>query len=140
MRGKEPDLTRWERRRPLPGVRILRTTLRTAHLISFAALYGGHVYGTAAEALRPALWATVLSGGVLTALEMYRTPAWPLQVRGVATFAKVLLVAAVALYWEARLALLTAAIVIGSVVSHMPGQYRYFSVVHGRPIGADERG
>ena len=31
--------------RPLPGVRTLRTTLRTLHVIAVAALYGGHVYG-----------------------------------------------------------------------------------------------
>jgi hypothetical protein len=140
MRGTQRDLARWERRRPFPGVRIVRTALRTAHLISFAALFGGHVYAVSAQALRPALWATVLSGGVLTAVEIYRTPAWPLQVRGVATFAKVLLVAAVAVYWEARVALLTTAIVIGGVVSHMPGRYRYYSVLHGTVIGDDERG
>lgn len=140
MTTREADLSRWERRRPLPGIRIARTTLRTAHLISFAALYGGHVYGIEPDPLRPALLATLLSGGALTALEVYRTPAWLVQVRGVATFAKIVLVAAVAVFWEARLALLTAAIVIGGVVSHMPGRYRYYSIVHGRVVGEKESG
>jgi hypothetical protein len=129
------------RKRPLPASRLLRTSLRTLHLISFGALYGGHVFAVAAERLYPALAATLASGGALMALEMYRTPVWPVQVRGVATFVKVLLVAAVGLWWDARVWLLTMAIVIGGVVSHMPGKYRYYSLLHGRVVGdSGERG
>jgi hypothetical protein len=74
------------------------------------------------------------------ALEIYRTPIWLGQVRGVATLTKIGLVAAVAVYWDARLWLLTAAAIIGGVVSHMPGRYRYYSLIHGHPVGAQERG
>ena len=31
--------------------------------------------------------------------------------------------------------LLTLVVVIGVVTSHMPGRYRYYSLLHGRPIG-----
>lgn len=130
----------WMQARPVPGVRPLRTTLRTAHLIAFAALYGGHVFGVAPERLRWALVSTLASGGALMGLEIYRTPVWVLQVRGLATLAKIALVAAVAVWWDARVWLLTLAIVIGSVVAHMPGRFRYYSVLHRRPIGTEERG
>jgi hypothetical protein len=126
--------------RPLPGVRALRTTLRTAHLVAFGALYGGHVYGVEAARLFWALAATLASGVTLMGLEMYRNPVWMIQVRGLATFAKILVVAAVALWWEARVWLLTLAIVIGGVVSHLPGRFRYYSIVHRQSIGEDERG
>ena len=53
----------WVRRRPLPYVRALRTSLRTLHLMAFGALYGGHVYSLPAEQLLSALFATVASGG-----------------------------------------------------------------------------
>ncbi len=122
------------------NVRALRTTLRTAHLLAFGALYGGHVYTIPAERLWPALLATVASGGALMGLEIYRTPIWLGQVRGVATLVKIGLVAAVAVYWNGRLWLLTAAVIIGGVVSHMPGRYRYYSLIYGRSIGEDERG
>jgi hypothetical protein len=120
--------------------RAIRITLRTAHLIAFAALYGGHVHGVAAESLRPALVATVASGGTFAAFEIYRNPIWLMQLRGIATLVKIALVATVALAWDVRLWLLTAAIVIGGVVSHMPSRYRYYSVVHGRVVGGKERG
>lgn len=41
---------------------------------------------------------------------------------------------------QARMALLTAALVIGAVSSHMPGRFRYYSIVHQRMIGDTERG
>jgi len=131
---------RWEQPRPLPGVRPLRTTLRTAHLIAFGTLYGGHVYGLPAERLWPALLATVGTGGALTGLEVYRLPLWLFQLRGVATLMKIVLVAAVAVCWPCRVWLLTAAIIIGGVASHMPGRYRYYSIIHRRVIGEQESG
>jgi len=133
-------IDRWPETRPIPGVRAFRTALRTAHLAAFGALYGGHLYGVDASRLVPALVATLLTGGALMLLEAYRTPAWPFQVRGLATFAKILLVAAVAVWWEQRIALLTGAIVIGGVVSHMPSRFRYFSVLHGRVVADHEGG
>ena len=119
---------------------ISSTTLRTAHTIAFAALYGGHVYGVSAPRLVPALVATVASGAALMATEMYRTPLWPVQVRGVVAFVKLALVAAVAVWWDGRLLFLTLALVIGGVVSHMPGRYRYYSLLHGRVVGEQESG
>ncbi|MBI5506072.1 MAG: hypothetical protein HY899_14850 [Deltaproteobacteria bacterium] len=124
----------------LPGVRTVRSTLRTAHLIAFGALYGGHVYGVEAGRLQPALLATLASGGALMALEIYRNPYWPVQIRGLATVVKIALVASVAVAWDVRVWLLTAVIAIGGVVSHMPSRYRYYSVVHRRVIGSQERG
>lgn len=126
--------------RPLPGVRVIRTTLRTAHLLAFGTLYGGHVYSIPAQRLLPALLATLASGGALMALEIYRTPLWLGQVRGLATLVKIGLVAAVAVYWDSRLWLLSAAAITGGVVSHMPGRYRYYSLLHGHPVGEQERG
>ena len=126
--------------RPVPGVRALRTIIRTTHLIAFGTLYGGHVYGVPAADLHPALLATVGTGAAFMALELYRTPLWLVQVRGLATVLKILLVLAVSVFWDVRVYLLTAAIIVGSVASHMPGSYRYYSIVHRRPIGGQESG
>lgn len=122
------------------NARTARTALRTAHLVTFAALYGGHVYGVAPERLHGALLGTVSSGLGLAALDVLRNPIWLVQVRGLATFAKVLLVALVPFWWAGRVWLLTATVVIGGISSHMPGRYRYYSVLHRRVVGDQERG
>ena len=68
------------------------------------------------------------------------TPLWLAQLRGVAALFKIALVAAVAIFWNVRVWLLTAAIIIAGVASHMPGRYRYYSVLHGRVVGDQDAG
>ena len=124
----------------IPHLRLLRTSLRTLHIIAIAALYGGHVYGVQAERLVPALLATLGTGAALLGLEVFRAPIWMVQVRGVATGVKLALVAAVPVWWSGRVALLTLAIAIGAVVSHMPGRFRYYSLLHRRVVGPQDKG
>ena len=126
--------------RPVPAVRVWRTGIRTIHLVAVAALYGGHIHGVEAGRLVPALVATVASGAAFVLLEVVHDRVWLVQVRGVATFAKLALVAAVAFLWEWRVALLTLALVIGAVTSHMPGRWRYHSLLHGRVVGSQGQG
>ncbi len=109
-------------------------------MIAAAALYGGHVFAVAAERLVPALAATVVTGAALMVFEIYRAPVWCVQVRGAATVAKLALVVSVAVLWEWRILLLTVAMVIGVVTSHMPGRWRYHSLLHGRVVGPQEKG
>ena len=99
--------------RAIPGERAWRTALRTAHLIAFGALYGGQVYGASAERLLPALVATVATGGALMGFEIYRSPLWLVQVRGVATLVKIALVAGTAAWGKMQVEIFTLAIGIG---------------------------
>jgi hypothetical protein len=126
--------------RTVPQMRALRTGLRTAHVAAFAALYGGHVYGVGAERLVPALIATVATGGAFLALEVWSAPVWLVQIRGVAALVKIALVASVAALWDWRIFLLTLVMVIGVVASHMPGRYRYYSLLHWREVGDGGKG
>lgn len=126
--------------RDVPGLRFWRTSLRTAHLLAFGTLYGGHVYGVAGERLGVALLATAATGGALALLEVWRAPIWLVQVRGAATGLKIVLLAVAQLRAELAVPLLTLAIVLGAVSSHMPGRYRYHSLAHGRVVGPRDRG
>jgi len=126
--------------RAVPHVRLLRTTLRSLHLLTFGLLFGGHAYGVDPIRLISALIATLLSGGALMALELYRTPLWLLQIRGLMTQVKILLVILVGPLWEYRVWLLALAIVTGSIASHMPGRWRYHSILHGRVVNPPEMG
>jgi hypothetical protein len=126
--------------RSLPHMRALRTSLRTAHILAFSALYGGHIYDLTAERLVSALIATLATGGAFMTLEIYSAPVWLVQVRGVATLVKLALVASVAALWDWSVFLLTVVTAIGVVTSHMPGRYRYYSLLHGHDVGHGGKG
>jgi hypothetical protein len=111
--------------RRIPGQRALGIALRTAHLATFGALLGGHAFGVDPDRLRPFLAATALSGLALVALELASTCEWLLEGRGLAVVAKLAVLAAVPVFWEQRVALLLAVVVIASVTSHMPARFRH---------------
>ncbi len=114
--------------------RWLRIALRTAHICAFSVYAGGVWFG--AEELGRALFWAAASGAALAAVNIGRAPVWIVELRGVATLLKSLLIA-LAAHWSAvRIPLLASAMVLASVASHMPGRYRYYSVWHRRRTGA----
>jgi hypothetical protein len=140
---------RWEQLRrgladyraaPLAASRTLRTTLRCAHMIAFAAYFGGHVFSVEPERLLPALVAVLATGGAFVAFEIWRAPVWIAQIRGVACYLKLALLFSVPAFWEYRIALLTAVLVIATVISHAPANIRYYSLLHLREVTTDSKG
>lgn len=128
-RRRRPDLRRW-----------FRISCRSLHLLTMGVLVGGHVWGATAEDLRPWLVGVVLSGAGLMATDVFQNVGYLREVRGAVQLAKIALVAAVALLWEYRVAVLVAVVVLSGVVSHMPGRYRYWVLGRGpRDDGAKEQ-
>jgi hypothetical protein len=118
----------------------VRTSLRVAHLLAVGALYGGHVFDVSPERLLPALVAVVVSGGAFMAFEIWCAPIWAVQVRGLATYFKLGLICSVNLFWDYRVVILSVVMAIGTVVSHMPARYRYYSLWHRRAIHGSGNG
>ena len=92
------------------------------------------------ERLFPAMLAVFASGGLFMAFEVARSPIWLVQLRGVATYLKIALVVSIELFWDWRVAILTVALVLGTFVSHLPGSFRYYSLLHGRVAGPTDKG
>jgi hypothetical protein len=111
--------------RRIPGHRVMSVSLRTLHLVTFGILVGGHVFDIDPSRLIVALAATIASGSGLVALELLSTFDWLRTVKGLAVVVKLLLLALIPAFWEQRVAILIAAVVFASVVSHMPGRFRH---------------
>ena len=132
--------THWQRvlfpdpPRPLPYARAMSMALRTVHIAAVGLLLGGHAFEVPSVRLLPWLSLSIISGAGLIGLELYSSCKWLYQGKGVLVIVKLLLIAAVAVFWEQRLWLLLAALVLGSVGSHMPGRFRYYSFLHRRVI------
>ncbi len=103
--------------------------LRTAHLATFAALLGGHVFDVDPVRLTPWLVATAISGAGLMALELLSSVAWLGTAKGLAVLVKLALLATVPVFWEHRVVILFAIVILSGVTSHMPRQFRHHQVV-----------
>jgi hypothetical protein len=131
---------RWQRLlfpdppRLLPQARAISIALRTLHIAAIGILLGGHVFAVPAARLVPWLALSIASGAGLIGIELYSSAKWLYQGKGVMVMIKLLLIVAVAVFWEQRVWLLLAALVIGSVGSHMPGRFRYYSLIHRRVV------
>jgi hypothetical protein len=112
--------------RRLPHGRALNVAFRTVHLAAFGTLLGGHVFAVDPERLLTALGLTVASGAALVALELCQTMRWLAQVKGLAILAKLGLLGSVPLFWEARVPILLAVVVLASVSAHLPARFRNY--------------
>jgi hypothetical protein len=104
------------------------------HIAAIGILLGGHVFAVPDMRLLAFLYLSIVSGAGLIGIELYSSCKWFYQGKGLLVLIKLLLVAAVAVFWEQRVWLLLLAVVIGSVGSHMPGRFRYYSIWHRRVI------
>lgn len=120
--------------RDLPYARAISIGFRTLHIAAIGVLLGGHVFNMPADRLYVWLVLSLISGVGLMGVELYSSCKWVYQGKGVLVFLKLILVAAVAVWWEQRVWLLFVVLVIGSVGSHMPGRFRYYSIIHRRVI------
>lgn len=115
--------------RTLPYLRAWNILFRTAHIGAIGTLFGGHVFGVAAERLVPWLYASILTGAALAVLESLSELRWCLQFAGVMMIVKVLLLIPTLWLWDYRVPILVAVIVLGSVGSHMPKRLRHHPIL-----------
>jgi len=120
--------------RRIPYDRGINIALRTAHLMTFGILLGGHVFDVSADRLILLLYLTIASGVGLVLLELYTSCRWIYLGKGAMVILKVALLIAAGVWWEQRVVLLLLVVLVGSVGSHMPARFRYYSLIHGRVV------
>ncbi len=119
--------------RHFTGQRWLNIGLRTLHLIGIAGLGGAFLYQADRALWQPYLLLTLLSGTGLVMLEIWSNGIWLLQLRGLATLLK-LLILALTLVIGLKAWLLITLIVIASLFAHAPANVRYWSPFYWRRI------
>jgi hypothetical protein len=108
------------------------TGLRSAHLVGLSGIGGAYFYAGPREIWLPFLVLLVVSGIAMMALEIWSSPYWLVEIRGLAMLAKVALLGAAMASGQLQAAALIIVIVISGVVSHAPSALRYYSVWHRR--------
>jgi hypothetical protein len=120
--------------RSLPYNRGIGIGFRTLHLLASGLLVGGHAFEAEPQRLVGLLYLTVGSGVGLILLELYRSCDWVYQAMGVLVILKTAITVLAGFWWAQRVPLLCIVVVLGSVGSHMPANYRHYSVRHGRVL------
>lgn len=116
--------------------RWTKISLRTLHLLSVAGVGGGVLFGLEKDLWINYWWLAVISGGLMMMLDIISNRIWLVQIRGLAIFFKLFLLALLGLYanWDGYL--LAAIIIISAVISHAPGKLRYYSIYHRKVISS----
>lgn len=89
--------------------------------------------------MEPWLLAAVILGLLLLVTDLHVSAAVLIELRRLAVVIKLVLLALVPVFWDARIALLIASLVIGSVISHMPKRYRHKVLLFCSKIAPDKR-
>ena len=100
-------------------------------MLASGLLVGGHAFGAEPQRLIVLLYLTVGSGLGLVLLELYRSCDSVYQGMGLLVIVKTVITVLAGVWWEQRVPLLCLVVVLGSVGSHMPANYRHYSLWHG---------
>jgi hypothetical protein len=111
------------------GARAWQVGARTVHIAAMALVVGGVACGRTGRELAVPIALTVASGLALLGIDLWKSCAFLLEGCGIATLAKLALLAVGMLSPPVRLEAYLAAIAIASVGSHMPKTWRHWSLV-----------
>ncbi|TKB49418.1 hypothetical protein FCL40_08785 [Ferrimonas sediminicola] len=114
--------------------RLGKSSLRALHVLGIIGASGGFFYEVE-KALWLPWWILAMSTGlILMAWEVIRSPLWLVQMKGVLTLTKVVLVALCYPLSQFKVPLFCLVALISVVTSHGPAGLRHYSVVHRRRI------
>ncbi len=118
--------------RSFPGQRWAKIALRTIHLLGIAGIGGGLIYPSPEPFWKPFMVVIILSGIAFVSLEIWSNGVWIIQVRGMAVFTKLIILFFLFTSMGSEMLLTFAIIIISGIISHAPGDFRYFSVFHSK--------
>jgi len=112
--------------------RWIKISLRTLHLIGIAGIGAGVFFQLPAKHWQGFLILTLLTGTLFVLLEIWGNGIWLIQLRGVVLYGKIILLLFIPFLPAHESIILILVIVLASIISHAPGDVRYFSIIHGK--------
>lgn len=116
--------------------RWTKISLRTLHLLSVAGVGGGIFFGLEQAAWLNYWWLALVSGALMMLIDIISNPVWIVQVRGLAIFLKLILLVFLGNWPSLDGLILAVIIIISGVISHAPGNLRYYSIYHRKIISS----
>ncbi|MDH3903529.1 MAG: hypothetical protein OEU84_09620 [Xanthomonadales bacterium] len=116
--------------------RWTKISLRTLHLLAVAGVGGGILFGLEKDLWLSYWWLALVSGVLMMLIDIASNPVWLVQVRGLVIYLKLILLAFIGSNASLDGFLLVLIIIISGIISHAPGQLRYYSVYHKKVISS----
>jgi len=107
--------------------RLTKGIVRTLHLVGIAGFFGNAMTGSYETIY---ITMTIVSGAVLTLMEVSSGWVWFVQLRGVSLYLKLLLLLLIHFEPASSIPCLIAVIALSGFISHAPSWIRYFSLRH----------
>lgn len=111
--------------------RLTKVLVRTSHLIGMAGMFGAAMYGASEPTY---FYLTMISGVVLVGMEAWSGRIWFVQLRGLAVYLKLLLLALLHVALQHAIFILIVVIALSGFMSHAPGWIRYYSLLHRKVV------
>jgi hypothetical protein len=124
--------------REFRGDRWVSISLRTLHLIGLMGVGGGFLFQAEDTVWMPYWWVCVGSGAALVCLYVWYSAIWLIQLRGLVVLLKLVLLSCLPLVAGNEIYVLVLIVVLSGLISHAPGDVRYFSIFHRRRLDALE--
>ncbi|SHI23011.1 hypothetical protein [Ferrimonas marina] len=119
-------------------LRMGKTALRALHVLGVAGASAGFLFGLDIELWR-SWWILGMATGVaLTGWEVWRSPLYLVQLKGVFTMVKVLLLALCYPFPQFSPMLFAAIMLLSVFIAHGPSQFRHYSIWHRRILRGQE--
>ena len=116
--------------------RWTKISLRTLHLLAVAGVGGGILFGLEKDLWINYWWLALVSGVLMMVIDIVSNPVWIVQVRGLVIFLKLILLAFLGSNPSLDGWLLAVIIIMSGIISHAPGQLRYYSLYHRKVISS----
>ena len=116
--------------------RWTKISLRTLHLLAVAGVGGGILFGLEKDLWINYWWLALVSGVLMMAIDIVSNPVWMVQVRGLVIYLKLILFAFLGSNPSLDGLLLAVIIIMSGIISHAPGQLRYYSFYHRKVISS----
>lgn len=118
-----------ESKRSLPGKRWLNITMRSFHLVGLLGVGGGVVFGLPLAEWQLFFWLMLVTGAIMILTELWTSGIWLVQLRGLATLTKLLLLLLIP-FTHFDVLVLVIVVLLSSFFAHAPASIRYYSVWH----------
>jgi hypothetical protein len=121
--------------RSFKGQRWVSIVIRSLHLIGIAGVGAAFLFQLPETQWIPYMVLTLSSGSAMMLLEIWSNGIWLIQLRGLSTLLKLLILSTTFII-GLQSYILVAVILVSGIMSHAPAKVRYYSVFHRKIINS----